>query len=75
MANNQPGTTNADAPFQPGEVVEFCGERFLVRTNYGDSGSCRPWPLTADERFTTNLYWVFQGEPCRRTGDFSTLGV
>ena len=57
-----PGTTNDDAPFQPGERVEFCGEEVEVVQNFGQSGRVR-WPRSGEIGV---FYWRFEGEPVRR---------
>lgn len=63
MANNQPGTTNADAPFQPGEVVEFCGERYTVVSNRGDGG------MVTGEQGLRHFWWAGAGGSIRRAGN------
>jgi len=48
--------------FRPGDEIEFCGDRFIVVENHGDSGTVRE----AGEGGTTvtQFYWRFQGEEC-----------
>lgn len=67
-----PGTTNAQFPFQPGEVIDWCGSKHIVLENYGDSGRVREQGnATEPEEY---LYsWDFGGEVCSRTGEVVTL--
>ena len=60
------GSTNTDAPFQPGEIVSFADDQYIVLRNDGASGTVRGAGPdgTAIERF----YWLFGGEEARRTG-------
>jgi hypothetical protein len=54
--------TDAELPFTRGEEIEFCGDRYTVLENFGESG-------TVEERGGSGpiqFQWVFQGEPCRR---------
>lgn len=44
--------------FQPGDVVEYCGEEAVVIENFGSSGAVR---LVPEGRMT--WYWAFQGVP------------
>lgn len=53
------GNTNDDAPFQPGEIVEFCDDRYEVIANHGRSG--RVQTLGVGSTIVEPFYWVFQG--------------
>lgn len=48
-------------PFKTGDVVEFCGEQYVVMTNHGSSGRVRD----AGGAEIAPFYWKFQGEECR----------
>lgn len=49
-------------PFQTGEVITFCGDRYTVVKNYGDRGS-----VTDGSGCTISpFYWSFRGEDCKR---------
>jgi hypothetical protein len=56
------GTTNKDKPFQEGEIIEFCDDRYCVASNHGSSGTVS----YAGESETFPFLWVFAGESCRR---------
>ena len=58
------GTTNKDKPFEPGEVIDFCGEELEVVINYGSSGTVKYPNDTSGEKM--KYYWEFQDEVCRR---------
>ena len=59
-------TTNADAPFEPGEIVSFADDQYIVLRNDGASGAVREAGPggAAIEPF----FWVFGKEAVRRTG-------
>lgn len=57
------GTTNEDRPFEQGEVIEFCGDWFVVNKNHGNSGEVTEYDGGAT---ISPFYWTFEGEPCRR---------
>jgi hypothetical protein len=44
----QAGTTNDDQPFEPGEIIEFAGDRYEVAENFGASGTVRSYPDGGD---------------------------
>ena len=54
--------TNDDKPFESGELIEFCGDRYEVVANYGSSGKVK----CLGESDVFSFHWVFEGEPCRR---------
>jgi hypothetical protein len=54
-----------EKPFEPGEIIIFCDEEYVVISNYGDSGK------VAYENDINNVFsfrWRFEGEDCVRTG-------
>lgn len=55
--NKPQRATNTDRPFEPGDIIDFCGDQYEVVANYGNSGKVRPLGETG----TINFYWVFQG--------------
>ena len=57
------GSTNAEAPFRPSEIVDFCGDRYEVVANLGSTGFVRPLD---DSGCVIRFCWVFEGEPARR---------
>ncbi|MFO1413661.1 MAG: hypothetical protein U1F10_07065 [Burkholderiales bacterium] len=60
------GTTNEDRRFEPGEVVQFAGEDYVVERNFGPCGAVAA--LAHGIRIVP-FWWVFGGEPARRTGE------
>lgn len=63
---SEAGTTNAEQPFEPGEIITYAGDRYVVAANYGSSGTVREHPGGGD---TYRFWWIFDGEECRRTGE------
>lgn len=57
------GTTNADKPFQAGETIDYCDERYVVEANHGNSGTVRELHGTAR---VSPFYWTFGDAVCRR---------
>lgn len=57
------GSTNADAMFKPGEIIDFCGDRFEIVANHGISGLVKPLDGSGH---VIRFLWVFEGEPARR---------
>lgn len=56
-------------PFQPGEIIEYCGERVQVITNEGCCGKVRL--LDEDGEFSERseervFEWTVFGKDCRR---------
>jgi len=52
--------------FYPGDIIEFCGDQFLVLANYGNSGKVQEWPskiVTID-----NFKWSFQDSSSKLIG-------
>lgn len=60
------GTTNVDRRFEPGEVVQFAGEDYVVERNFG---ACGAVAVLARGVRIFPFWWVFRGEPARRTGE------
>jgi hypothetical protein len=65
-----PGTTDRDAPFQPGELIEWCRGRYLVVANHGDgTGTVRL--VNRDGQLDSATIYPFQwsggGEVCTRS--------
>ncbi len=60
------GTTNAERRFEPGEVVQFAGEDYVVERNFG---ACGAVAVLARGIRIFPFWWVFRGEPARRTGE------
>ena len=46
--------------FDRGDIIEFCGDRYEVIKNYGNSGLVREHP----DGDIIAFYWVFQGTKC-----------
>lgn len=60
--SNVPGTTNDDAPFQPGERIEWCGDVFIVVTNHGRGGTV----IEESNGARWEYSWTLDGEKVRR---------
>ena len=45
--------------FKPGDIIEWCGETYRVRKNYGDHGEVE---YLDGELASNNFYWTFEGE-------------
>lgn len=60
------GTTNEELRFEPGEVVQFAGEDYVVERNFG---ACGAVAVLARGIRIFPFWWVFRGEPARRTGE------
>lgn len=59
----EPGTTNDDKPFEPGEIIEWDGDLYEVLRNLGEAGEVTDFPCR--EGFV-EIHWTFKGEKCRR---------
>lgn len=57
-------STNDDKPFEPGEVISFSDEDYVVVKNYGDSGMVKYFGDSDFDAFPFD--WTFDGEKCRR---------
>lgn len=57
-------STNDDKPFEPGEVIAFSDETYVVVSNIGDSGYVQYNDFKNGGSFP--LKWTFEGEKCRR---------
>ena len=53
-----------EADFQYGDIIEFCGDRFLVLENYGDRGKVVEYPKGEDPVEIDPFYWEFEGSKC-----------
>jgi hypothetical protein len=53
--------TNEQQPFQPGDIIDFCGEHYTVLQNYGRSGMVQD----AGGDLINPFYWKFDGAECR----------
>lgn len=58
-------STNADKPFEPGEVIIWCEEEYTVVANYGTSGTVKYNIPGADEHLG-NFYWNYCGTIAER---------
>ena len=50
-----------EADFKYGDIIEFCGDRFLVLENYGESGKVVEYP---EGETIESFYWEFEGTKC-----------
>jgi hypothetical protein len=66
------GTTNEECRFEPGEVVQFAGEDYVVERNFGPCGAVA---VLARGIRIVPFWWVFGGEPARRTGERFAVGL
>lgn len=49
--------------FKKGDIIEFCGDEFVVIENYGDSGKVKE---NSKQGCTINpFYWKYSGETCK----------
>lgn len=53
-------------PFEPGEVIEFVGDRYTVVQNFGSTG------LVTDGADLYAFHWRFGGEDCIRSPQTSS---
>lgn len=53
---------NDDKPFEPGETVEFCGDKAIVLENLGQCGIVKEFRRNC--KFV--WFWKFQGEEVKR---------
>ncbi len=47
--------------FQPGDIIDFCGDTYKVIENHGESGKVQEFPGGC---FVCPFYWEFQGAKC-----------
>ncbi len=45
-----------------GSIIEFCGENFRIRENYGNSGHVEHLDGTSA---SNSFYWIFDGSKCK----------
>ena len=57
-------STNDDKPFEPGEIITFSDEDYVVIKNFGDSGIVKYFGDSDFDAFP--FEWTFEGEKCRR---------
>ena len=53
--------TNSEMAFEPGEVIEFCGDQYTVVSNYGDHGE-----VDTHGEGVVKFCWVFEDTECTR---------
>ncbi len=49
---------------QPGDIVEFCDETYVVLENNGRSGKVREYYDGKIGEYIGMFYWYFQGSKC-----------
>lgn len=47
--------------FKKGDIIEFCGDQYIVEENHGNSGVVQEYPAQDGK---IRFYWTFQGERC-----------
>jgi hypothetical protein len=60
----QYATTNADKPFEAGELIEYDDEEYEVVKNYGSGGEVK-YPNDESGELL-KFHWVAYGETCKR---------
>jgi len=55
-----------EADFEYGDIIEFCGDRFLVLENHGDRGKVVEYPTSNSAVEIDPFYWEFEGVQCIR---------
>lgn len=58
-------STNKDKPFEPGEIIVWCEEEFIVLANYGTSGRVK-YNIEGDNEEIGSFYWDVYGETAVR---------
>ena len=52
-----------EKPFEPGDLIQYAGDKFTVLENRGDRGKVQEYP---DGCVVDPFYWDYEGEKCRR---------
>ena len=58
-------STNEDKAFEPGEVIIWCEEEYIVLENYGNSGNVK-YNIEGDNEEIGNFYWNYCGTIAER---------
>ena len=53
-------STNEDKPFEPGEVIIWNEEEYIVLGNYGNSGTVK-YNIESDNEKIGSFYWNYCG--------------
>ena len=55
--------------FEPGDIIEFADEKYIVIENNGDTGTVQP---VGDPNCTIRWFrWLFEGEECKLVKRYS----